>query len=91
MAAPRSVPSAAVLDAPAINGKPLIVGRSETIRAICALAERVAAGDAKVLITGESGVGKDLIAQHIHCHSRRAAQPMVAVNCAGIPETLLES
>ena len=90
MAASRGVPPP-VLEPPVPAGKPLIVGRSEAIRGICALAERVALGDAKVLITGESGVGKDLIAQHIHCHSRRAAQPFVAVNCAGVTETLLES
>jgi len=91
MSTPRPTVST-VLD-PAAHGdpKPLIVGRSEAIRAICALAERVASGDAKVLVTGESGVGKDLIAQHIHYHSRRASQPMVAVNCAGLTETLLES
>ena len=71
--------------------RPLVIGRSASIQAICALAERVAEGDAKVLITGESGVGKDLVAQLIHFHSRRAAQPFVAVNCAGVPETLLES
>ena len=59
--------------------------------AICALAERVAGGDAKILITGESGVGKDLIAQLIHARSRRAHQPFVVVNCAGVTETLLES
>jgi DNA-binding NtrC family response regulator len=70
---------------------PLIVGRSAAIQAICGLAERVAGGDAKVLITGESGVGKDLIARLIHAHSRRSRQPFVAVNCAGVPETLLES
>jgi len=70
---------------------PLIIGRSAAIRSICSTAERVAEGDAKVLITGESGVGKDLIAQLIHTHSRRAAHPYVAVNCAGVPETLLES
>jgi formate hydrogenlyase transcriptional activator len=90
MATLRGVPPT-TLESPAVNGKPLIVGRSEAIRSICALAERVAQGDAKVLITGESGVGKDLVAQHIHYHSRRASQPLVAVNCAGIPETLLES
>jgi DNA-binding NtrC family response regulator len=67
------------------------VGRSPAIQAICALAARVAGGDAKVLITGESGVGKDLIAQLIHSHSPRARQPLIAVNCAGVPETLLES
>jgi DNA-binding NtrC family response regulator len=70
---------------------PLIVARSDAMRAICAIAERVAAGDAKILITGESGVGKDLIARHIHVHSTRAAAPFVAVNCAGVTETLLES
>ena len=71
--------------------RPLIIGRSAAIQAICGLAERVAEGDAKVLITGESGVGKDLIAQLIHHRSLRARQPFVAVNCAGVPETLLES
>jgi transcriptional regulator with PAS, ATPase and Fis domain len=69
----------------------VIIGRSPALRAICALAERVAAGDAKVLITGESGVGKDLVAQLIHHRSRRAGHPFIAVNCAGVPETLLES
>ena len=71
--------------------EPLIIGRSEALRAVCLPAERVAAGDAKVLITGESGVGKDLIAQHIHFHSKRSAFPLVAVNCAGVTESLLES
>jgi transcriptional regulator with PAS, ATPase and Fis domain len=78
-------------DTPAHPGKPLIIGRSATLQAICALAVRVAAGDAKVLISGESGVGKDLVAQLIHSHSHRANQAFVAVNCAGVTETLLES
>jgi len=84
--APRPSP-----ELPTRTGKPVIVGRSVALQAICALAERVAEGDAKVLITGESGVGKDLIAQLIHAHSRRANQAFVAVNCAGVTETLLES
>ena len=78
-------------DASTHPGRPLIIGRSAALQAICALAERVAEGDAKILITGESGVGKDLVAQLIHQCSRRARQPFVAVNCAGVPETLLES
>jgi DNA-binding NtrC family response regulator len=84
-------PSRGGTDQPGGVAGPVIVGRSSAIQAICGLAERVAGGDAKVLITGESGVGKDLIAQLIHCHSRRGKHPFVAVNCAGVPETLLES
>jgi transcriptional regulator with GAF, ATPase, and Fis domain len=47
--------------------------------------------DAKVLITGESGVGKEVVAHLIHAHSRRAGGRLVTLNCAGVPETLLES
>jgi transcriptional regulator with PAS, ATPase and Fis domain len=54
-------------------------------------ADRAAGSDGKVLVTGESGVGKDLIARRIHMRSRRASQPFVPVNCAGLSESLLES
>jgi transcriptional regulator with GAF, ATPase, and Fis domain len=68
-----------------------IVGSSGVIRSVFDLARRVAAGDAKVLVTGESGVGKDVVARFIHAHSPRASRAFVAVNCAGLSETLLES
>src|SRR2546427_7647018 len=61
------------------------------IRAIEAEIEYAARSDAKVLITGESGVGKEVIARLVHQRSRRAPTPLVAVNCAGIPEGLLEA
>jgi len=70
---------------------PLIVSASQQMADILSLVERVAARDTKVLITGESGVGKDLIAREIHVRSARAARPFIAVNCAGLTETLLES
>jgi transcriptional regulator with PAS, ATPase and Fis domain len=68
-----------------------IVGNSPQLAEVLRLAQRAAIGDAKVLITGESGVGKDLVARAIHAHSMRAHGPFVAVNCAGLTETLLES
>jgi DNA-binding NtrC family response regulator len=68
-----------------------IIGRSRAMQEIFALIRRVSASQASVLITGESGTGKELVARAIHGHSPRAAHPFVAVNCAAIPETLLES
>jgi len=68
-----------------------IVGSSEKIREVLDMAGRVAASDASVLITGESGTGKELLAKGIHYNSPRADGPFVAVNCAAIPEHLIES
>jgi DNA-binding NtrC family response regulator len=67
------------------------VGGSPAMRQVHALATRAAACDGKVLITGESGVGKDLLAQFIHAHSTRANRRFVAVNCGAIAESLLET
>src|SRR6188768_1966320 len=68
-----------------------IIGNSPTIRSIYRVVEQAAPTSASVLIWGESGTGKELIAQTIHELSPRASFPFVAINCAAIPETLLES
>ena len=71
-------------------GVPLI-GRSPEIAALRLEIERVARSDAKVLVTGESGTGKEIVAQSLHTCSPRSGQIFAPVNCAGLPETLLES
>ena len=68
-----------------------IVANSEKMQAVLALVERVAPSNVTVLIGGESGVGKDLIARAIHEHSQRASGPFIKINSTAIPETLLES
>jgi transcriptional regulator with PAS, ATPase and Fis domain len=68
-----------------------LVGIGTAIRAIEAEIEYAARSDAKILITGESGVGKEVIARLVHQRSRRSRTPLVTINCAGIPDSLLES
>jgi transcriptional regulator with GAF, ATPase, and Fis domain len=68
-----------------------LIGRSPLILALQEEIGRVARSDAKVLITGESGVGKEIVARAIHAYGPRASNVFAPVNCAGLPETLLES
>ena len=68
-----------------------MVGRSESMRALWEMVRTIAPTDATVLITGESGTGKDLVAKAVHAASRRARGPFVAVNCAALTESLLAS
>ena len=70
---------------------PDVIGASPALHRVLRVAERLAAGDSKVLITGESGVGKDVVARVVHVKSPRASQRFVALNCASVTETLLES
>jgi two-component system, NtrC family, nitrogen regulation response regulator NtrX len=68
-----------------------MIGRTAEMRRAFEMADRVAPTDSTVLILGESGTGKDLLAQEIHARSPRTGKPFVAVNCAALPETLIES
>ncbi|HYK81873.1 MAG TPA: sigma-54 dependent transcriptional regulator [Gemmatimonadales bacterium] len=74
-----------------LDDRVTVLGTAPKYRETIALARKVAATDASVFITGESGSGKELIAQFIHYNSRRSSRPLVAVNCAALPEMLLES
>src|SRR6202453_4389508 len=68
-----------------------IIGRSSGLRRVLQMVETVARGDATVLLLGETGTGKELVARAIHGHSPRRARPFVKLNCAAIPTGLLES
>ena len=68
-----------------------MIGRSAEMRRAFEMADRVAPTDSTVLILGESGTGKDLLAQEIHARSPRSGKPYIPVNCAALPETLIES
>ena len=74
-----------------VSKKYEIIGESETIKNVIGMADRVAPTDARVLITGANGTGKELVARRIHDQSNRSGGPFVEVNCAAIPSELIES
>ena len=80
----------AILAAVADDSRDLIY-RDEAMDHVVKLAQQIAGSDASVLITGESGTGKEVIARYVHARSLRARKPFISVNCAAIPEALLES
>src|SRR5258707_2823026 len=81
---------AAVLAAVTNDARELVY-RDETMAHVVKLAQQIAPSDASVLITGESGTGKEVVARYVHNRSNRARAPFISVNCAAIPENLLES
>ena len=81
---------AAVLAAVTNDSRELVY-RDETMAHVVKLAQQIAPSDASVLITGESGTGKEVVARYVHNRSNRARAPFISVNCAAIPENLLES
>src|SRR2546423_14358915 len=76
---------------PTEEGVDRIIGRSPVMQEMCKMIGRIAPQDVNVLILGESGTGKELVARALYQHSRRADKPFLAINCAAIPESLLES
>jgi len=81
---------AAVLAAVADDRREMIY-RDDAMASVVKLAQQIAGSDASVLITGESGTGKEVLARYLHARSQRAKKPFITVNCAAIPENLLES
>jgi DNA-binding NtrC family response regulator len=81
---------AAVLQAVTEEGTDMIAG-DPSMKALVQMADRVAPSDATIFITGESGTGKEVMSRYIHKKSKRANGPFISINCAAIPETLLES
>ncbi|MEJ1961464.1 MAG: sigma-54 dependent transcriptional regulator [Gammaproteobacteria bacterium] len=72
-------------------GSSVLIGQSPEIRRLRSYLDKVAASDANVLITGETGTGKECVARYIHEHGARAAQPLASINCSALPDSLLES
>lgn len=97
LAVPKSVPNPAPAPAAAPRVKPTpqgegeLVAESVAMQQILGIARKAAQTDVTVMLLGESGVGKEVMARYVHTHSPRASGPFIAINCAAIPETLLEA
>jgi two-component system nitrogen regulation response regulator GlnG len=91
----RAMEAARLMAVPAVipteDPSDQIIGRTPVMQEMCKAIGRVAPQDVNVLILGESGTGKELVARALYSHSRRADRPFLAINCAAIPEALLES
>ncbi len=91
----RALDAARLMNVPAVlpmdDGEDRIIGRSPVMQEMCKAIGRVAPQDVNVLILGESGTGKELVSRAIYSNSTRAEKPFLAINCAALPETLLES
>lgn len=88
---PAPVPASSTLGGKKAGAGPCIVGSNPAVARVLALAQRVAKSKATVLISGESGTGKEMFARYLHAMSDRPDKPFIAVNCAALPEHLLES
>jgi transcriptional regulator with GAF, ATPase, and Fis domain len=93
VASPDDALKAEPLDPPEPGdaSKPRIIARSQAMQAVSELVELAASSPSTVLVTGETGVGKEVIAQQLHARSCREEAPFIAINCAAFPESLLES
>lgn len=87
----RLLPAATASSEEPLTGGDVLVGKSPIMEALRLHIRRVAGTDCNVLITGETGTGKELVAQLVHHNSTRSAHPLVPINCAAIPDALLES
>src|SRR6266496_701111 len=87
----RTITTMAPIDSRATLKKYPLLGTSDAMQRIQADIDSAARSDAKVLLTGETGVGKEVVARAIHLRSGRSVAPFITINCAGIPDSLLES
>ena len=73
------------------KGSENIIGNSSQLKRVLSLANKAAISDSNILIEGETGTGKELLAEYIHKHSARKDKPFVVINCASLPDQLIES